>query len=496
MIDKSRLRALKNVAGAWLGLGTSVLVGFFLTPFVLHHVGDTSFGIWILLTAFTGYYGLLDLGLRTATIRYVARSDATNDTAELNRIVSTSFFFYICLSLVMMLVTAVVYLLFERLFHVGPEWQRTGRLLLLVVGFGTAVTTPFTFFSSVLEGLQRFSAVGWVQTASALIRAALLVVLLNDGYQILGVGVITVIMNFLSAIVLTSITFRAAPSLRIRWSSAGMDTFRTLRTYGVMGFWISIAQSLRFQLSSIVIGRMISAEAITFFSNGSRLSVYSIDIVQMMAQIFVPMASAADAVKKDDWQRRLFVISNRYSAFLALPLGIMFIVMGQTILRAWVGEKYVAEGYSVLVILTVPMTIHLMQAGSPKLLLGMAQHKTLAIALMIESIANLGLGILLVPRIGVIGVAWGIAIPLAASNIFFLPFHMCSLLKVPMKDFLIEAYLYPVLTAFPLAASLWAADRWIHATHFIGVVETLALGGVVYLAELALYYQFVERRGR
>ena len=104
MIETKRLQALKNVAGAWLGLGTSVLVGFFLTPFVLHHVGDASNGIWILLTAFTGYYGLLDFGLRSATIRYVARSDAKNDQAELNRIVNTSFFFYAFLSFIMMLV--------------------------------------------------------------------------------------------------------------------------------------------------------------------------------------------------------------------------------------------------------------------------------------------------------------------------------------------------------------------------------------------------------
>ena len=495
MIDK-RLRALKNVAGAWLGLGTSVLVGFFLTPFVLRHVGDASNGIWILLTAFTGYYGLLDFGLRSATIRYVARSDAKNDQAELNRIVNTSFFFYAFLSFIMMLVTGVVYLLFEHLFHVGPEWQETGRVLLLVVGFGTAITTPFSFFSSVLEGLQRFSVVGWVQMANALIRACLLVFFLTRGYQILGVGVITVCMNLLSALVLTAIAFRAAPALRIQWSNASWDTFHTLRSYGVMGFWISIAQSLRFQLSAVVIGRMLSAEAITFFSNGSRLSVYSIDIVQMMAQIFVPMASAADATGEHDRQRRLFIMGNRYSAFLALPLGCIFLVIGQTIIRAWVGEKYVSAGYSVLTILTIPMTIHLMQAGSPKVLMGMAQLKTLATALMIESIANLGLSITLVPYIGMVGVAWGIAIPLAISNIFFMPLYMCSLLKVRLGEFLLESYRYPVLAAIPFAATLWVADRWVQATRFIGVLEILVIGGVVYLTALGLYYQFVERRGR
>jgi O-antigen/teichoic acid export membrane protein len=269
----NRLRALKNVAAGWLGLGASFLAGFFLTPIVLHHVGDTSFGIWILLTTFTGYYGLLDLGLRAATIRFVARAAALNDAEELNSVVSTSFFFYAVLSLAMMLVTAVVLVFFDRLFRVGPEWQRTGRLLLVIAGFGTAVTTPLSFFTSVLEGLQKFSVTGFTQTLNILIRAALVVIALEHGYKILGVGLITIGMNFVSAAFLTLIAFRVWPSLRIRRRYASWREFRTLTNYGLQGLWISIAQSIRFQFDSIVIGSMISAEAITFFSVGARLSV-------------------------------------------------------------------------------------------------------------------------------------------------------------------------------------------------------------------------------
>jgi O-antigen/teichoic acid export membrane protein len=494
MSQSNRLRALKNVLGSWLGLGTSVIAGFALTPYVLHHVGDSAYGVWILLTAFTGYYGLLDLGLRSATVRYVARHVAVNETDELNRVVSTSFVFYTALGLTMMVVTGIVVLLFDRLFKVGPEWQATGRALLLVVGFGTALNMPFTLFSGVLEGLQRFSLVGWMQTVSVIIRAGLLIFFLERGYTILTVGVITMIMNILSALVLTLCAFRLAPSLRIRFRDASLATLKTLGGYGLVIFWISIAQSLRFQFDAVVIGWMISAEAITYFSFGSRLSVYSLDVVQMMAQIFTPMASAADATGEHDRQKRIFLMGNRYSAFVALPLGAMFLLAGGTIIRVWVGAKYEAVGYTVLAILTVPTTIYLMQAGSPKVLFGMAKHKTLAVVLMVEAIANLILSIALAPRFGLLGVAWGTAIPLAVTNIFFLPLHLCHLLDVRLRDFLWESYLYPVLAVIPAAATLWVADRRIHAVNWFGLIGTLALGGLAYAATLGLYLYFVEGR--
>lgn len=494
MSQSNRLRALQNVLGSWLGLGTTVVAGFALTPYVLHHVGDSAYGVWVLLTAFTGYYGLLDLGLRSATIRYVARHVAVNETDELNSVVSTSFFFYTALGVTMMLVTCVVALLFDRLFKVGPEWQATGRVLLLVVGFGTAVNMPFTLFSGVLEGLQRFSLVGWVQTVSVIVRAALLVFFLERGYLILTVGVVTMIMNILSALVLMVLAFRQAPSLRIRLRDASFATLRTLGGYGLAIFWISIAQSLRFQFDAMVIGWMISAEAITYFSFGSRLSVYSLDVVQMMVQILTPMASAADATGENDRQKRIFLMGNRYSAFVALPLGVMFLVAGGTIIRVWVGAAYEQVGYAVLAILTVPTTLYLMQAGSPKVLFGMARHKTLAVVLMVEAIANLVLSIALAPHHGLLGVAWGTAIPLALTNLFFLPVHLCRLLQVRIRDFLMESYFYPVLAVIPAGAALWAANRWIHATNWFGLIGTLLIGGLAYAPALLLYLFFVENK--
>jgi O-antigen/teichoic acid export membrane protein len=62
----------KNVGSSWFSLGVSILVGVFLSPFILHRLGDTAFGIWVLIFSVTGYYGLFDLGIRSSVIRYVS----------------------------------------------------------------------------------------------------------------------------------------------------------------------------------------------------------------------------------------------------------------------------------------------------------------------------------------------------------------------------------------------------------------------------------------
>ncbi len=149
-------RLFKNIFGSWLGLGATVIVGFFLTPFVLHYLGDVGFGLWILTTTVTGYYGLMDLGLRSAIVRYVSKDVASGDWEGVSRTASTTFFSYSIIGLLIALITLLVVWKFDILFHVAPQWSRSGKLLLLVMGIGSAVTVPVALFGGILEGIQKF----------------------------------------------------------------------------------------------------------------------------------------------------------------------------------------------------------------------------------------------------------------------------------------------------------------------------------------------------
>ena len=73
---------LRNILSNWAGFLVEACVAFYLSPFVIHTLGDTSYGIWILLTSLTGYFGLLNLGLRPAINKYVAEFAGSRAEAD------------------------------------------------------------------------------------------------------------------------------------------------------------------------------------------------------------------------------------------------------------------------------------------------------------------------------------------------------------------------------------------------------------------------------
>src|SRR5438552_12736758 len=66
-----------------------VVLAFFMTPFVLRSLGDGRYGVWAVMTGLTGYYGLLDLGLRGGMTQHLARSLGLRDFDRFNRDAST-----------------------------------------------------------------------------------------------------------------------------------------------------------------------------------------------------------------------------------------------------------------------------------------------------------------------------------------------------------------------------------------------------------------------
>jgi O-antigen/teichoic acid export membrane protein len=207
---------------------------------------------------------------------------------------------------------------------------------------------------------------------------------------------------------------------------------------------------------------------------------YAREVVTSLAQIFVPMSSQSDAVGDRNRLRKIFVAGNRACAFTILPICAILVILGKSVIEVWVGSRYVAQSYPVLVIMILPFTLMLIQGASGRILFGMSKHGTLAIVALVEGIANLILSILLVRPYGIVGDALGTAIPMTCTYVLFLPQHLCKRLGIPLGTFVRQAFGLPVLFCAPLVAVLLLMRRWFVAHNYRQLAVQLLAGGLVY----------------
>src|SRR5580658_5259158 len=493
-INKRQL--VTNVGSSWFSLGFDVLVGLFLSPFLLHWLGDTAFGIWVLIFSITGYYGLFDLGIRSSVVRYVSKFTATDDVEDLAKLVNTSLFTYGCIAILSLLITVVLSLCVGTIFpRIPPDLHTTARWLILIVGTSVALGFPLGVVGGYLDGLQRFYVSNWANIFGDITRFVGVVWAVRRGAGLLPIALITVACPQIFSAARAIIAYRIRP-VPFGFKYVNGATFRTIRNYSGVTLIIMLATQLKFKTDNVVIGTMISAAAVTYFTIGSRIVSYAQQMVMALAQNFLPLASQSEATGNIDRLRKVFLAGNRFCAFTAFPITVTLLLLGKSVIEVWVGKRYVATSFPVLVILILPATLMWAQAASGRVLFGISKHRTWAFVTLGEGIVNLLLSIVLVhvllPTHGVIGGiegdAFGTAIPLACTMTMFMPWHLCRLLGIRMRTYLREAFVWPVLISIPLVGTLLLLRRWHRPHNYIQLLTQLLIAGAVYgLGLLWLY---------
>jgi len=446
---------LRNICSNWASYAVTAIVGFLLSPFIVHALGTTGYGLWTLVLSLTGYFGLLDLGIRSSVGRFVARYVALKDEEKTNRVVSTAFCILLSGGLLALLTTAVVAKFFFHFLHVDAQFQSTGKIALLITGATIAFALPLGVFSSILVALERFDILSGVTIIGEVIRAVLVVIFLKLGFGLLAIALIALFISSAEYLAMAAFATKQYRPLRIRLKLVDRDTFRELLGFGIYRFIWIVANQLIFYSDSVVIGIFLSTGAITYYAIAGSLINYGRNIASLVTDTFYPAATRLDAKQDLPGLRDLLVLGTRISLLVSLPLCLGFVFLGKQFITLWMGSEYSISAIY-LIVLTIPQFTGMSQYMSALVLAGMAKHKVLAYLVLAEGAANLVLSIVLIRKMGLIGVAWGTVIPDVICTALVIPWYTLRKLKFNAREYMIRAFLRPVISVLPAAGLAYA----------------------------------------
>jgi O-antigen/teichoic acid export membrane protein len=441
----------RNVFSNWVSYLVTASVGFVLAPFILHHLGNTGYGLWTLVLSLTGYFGLLDLGIRSSVGRFVARYLTLHEDENVNRTVSSAFAILTAGGALALLATAVVVRFFFGSFHVEPQYEISGKLALWITGVNMAAVLPLSVFSSVLIAMERYDVLAGVTLTGELIRAALVVACLKHGYGLIGLALIVLFMTAVQYSALAVLVKWLHRPLRLRPRYVDRKTIRGLFGFAIYRFVWIVSNQVIFYSDSIVIGVFLGAAAITPYAIAGALINYGRSVVSLVTDTLFPTVIRLDARQDLAGLQRLLILGTRMALLVILPICTGFLFLGKQFITLWMGKEY-ASSALFLTVLTLAQFGSMSQYVSVNVLSGMAKHRVLAYLVFGEGIANLVLSIILVRKIGLVGVAWGTVIPNVISTVLIVPLYTLRVLNLDWREYLSGAFLRPVACALPLAA--------------------------------------------
>lgn len=407
----------QNVSVNYLVTSTELLIGIFMLPFNVSHLGQSAYGLWVLVASVTVYFSMLDLGYGVAQVRFAAKYRAQGDAGALNQIASTMFFMFSGVGLVAFAVAILISLNLDKLFPLSADQVRTGQIVLLFISAYVALGFPFSVFGGIVNGFQRQYLNGVVAFVTAITVAVVNVIVLLSGYGLAELVAATTGVRILSYLAYAANAYRVFPALRIRPQFFKRERLREVTGFSVFILIIDLANKLNYSTDAIVVGVFLGTSAVAIWAVAQRVIEIVQRITDQLNAVLFPVVVDSSTVQRTDRLQKILVQGTRLSLGMVVPLATVLGLTARPLVMVWVGPQF-AESVNVIYILSVVVALRVGNATSAVILKGSDLHKFLAFSNLSMALGNLILSVLLVRVYGLIGVAIGTLIPMVVMAMF------------------------------------------------------------------------------
>ena len=451
-----------NVIWNWSGMGINMLAGFIVTPYLVARLGDGGYGLWIVIASMTGYFSLLDLGVRSSVGRYVAYHRARGEQDGVNAMLSTSIAILLGVGLLVVAATVAALPLFPHLFTIPPQQLTSAKWAIVIVGLNLAITFPLSVFDGTLWGFERFDLMNAIEIPTAIIRAGLTFMLIHEPNDISTLAWLTFATTAANETIKMIVCFRVNPGLSVERRFVQKAAAVKLYGYGIWQFLLSISRQINGAIGPQVIGALLGLAAVTPFSIASRLISYASSFMVAATGVFTPVATAICARQDDARQRQLFLIGGQWCAVMATYFAMLMLLLGAPFLKLWMGDHLAARTPLLLTILTLGEWLPMSQWLTGSIILAMAKHKLSAIANLLEGVLAVAGMLMVMERFELVGVCIAFAVAALLCRGIFQLVYGCSLVRIPVRHYVFVAILKPLGAAL-LPTAILTAALWAHS---------------------------------
>lgn len=470
-----RNRLLRGAVSNCIGKIATVGVWFFLTPFVLSRLGVDAYALWVIVSAFFSYGMLLELGIGGAVIKYVAEHVARGDRSRAHSVIASATWLYLGLGSLAVAVGAIAAPAVPALMNLDPSASR----LILLTGLNVGIAICIVPASAVLRGLHRYDVNNAVVAGNALLEGAAVLAVLYAGWGVAGMLVAVIGVNLVTGLAAFALVAAIAPDLRVGLHGASVASFRQIARFSTSLFAIQAGTRMQNRAAEFVITAFQTLSSVTPYALARKLAELSESLAIQVVAVILPVASELDAGYDQAALRKVYLTTTRVVLATVVPLAVVLGLTGSGILRLWVGPAYAEHG-PLVALLAAAAVLTTSQRPASEILQGIGQHRIVAIATMGGGLATIALSMLLVPSLGLLGVAVGALVPSTVAALgVVIPFTHRQL-RISWRTSLRDIWAPALVPAAPAALVLWSLQRNVEAPAAAALLVWVACTMVVY----------------
>jgi len=489
----------RNVISNASGFLISAAIAFVMAPFLIRTLGHARYGAWAVIGELTGYYGLLDLGMRGAVTILGARYLAQARNDRVRELMSSAFWFLGAIAAAGFAGTLVLVLGVWPLPQSASISPQEFVPALIVMAFLVAAGLPLDIFAGILNSARRVDIPSAIELVGRVASALGIWLVVLAGGGLVAMSGVLMLVKLGVWFACGYMALRLVEGISLRPACASKERLRELASFGSKTAVINCARLVTDRTDLIIIGLLFGVRWVVFYSIARLLIEYTISMIGSLTLAFTAHFAHLHAGAQQEELCRLLSAGTRICACLSLVAVALLLSFGRAFIGLWVGAEFITGPWTmrtdvVLALLLIGFTPRLAQSLAWQVILASQRVGGLTVAIAAESIAKLGLLLVIRSAYGLAGIAFTSVIPMLVTALIIIPRQVLRVSGLTPVQYL-RCFERPaivgvlVLTIGILVTLVWPPTSWA-----VLVVDASLTGMVATVGVLTLGLTGDERR--
>jgi O-antigen/teichoic acid export membrane protein len=445
-------RWLLNSGMNVLAGASAALVNFGLPPILARFLPESQYALWNLILPVVAYLGLFGSGVHLATAKFLSEKEGPDSLWERQRTVSAGF----CLALLGAALALGCVFLISRFYptlypRIAPDLSSAFSLSILCIGGSAALQILALLPLGVFTGHQQNASYVGPQVLSRAATLAIVAWGASLHWSLPSLALAYALAGFLLVPLAYTVLLRThgayAPALR---QLPDWGHLRQLLAYcGHFSLW-SIGALLIHSLDTVLVGRF-ELSAVNPYALALALTPVLSGLLNALASPLLPGVSALYQSPSDHPAlARLLLRTTFWASVIGQSLLLAYLLLGKPFFQFY-AAGYAQAAHPFFCVLLLAFAIRHVALPYSIFLLGCSLHAKALPSIFLEGALNLGFSLLLAPRFGALGVAYGTLLGTIAGQLA-LGLHCLPQtrpLAPNIRALLIQAFLRPFLWLSP-----------------------------------------------
>jgi O-antigen/teichoic acid export membrane protein len=343
-----------------------------------------------------------DWGTNPAIIKYTAQYRAENKPGHVQSILTSGVVFNTILGGALTLLIFLLSGFLATTVFLRPHIEPLIQVASLTV-FAAALSTVAQSAFIGHERMELYSATITVQATVKTILAPALVIMGYGPFGAILGTTIAFLVSGLTSITLTYLTIYRIPSISTNPLTKTTQTLKTMLKYGLPLSAATILSGFLLQFYRFLIAIYCADAAIGNYQVAVNFSVLITFFATPISTVLFPTFSKLDLHKETETLRNVFQFSVKYAAFLVAPAAAALIALSEPAITTPFGQQYTEAPLYLTLVVVIYLYSAFGRVSLTALLNGLGKpHITLRLTL-IGFATGLPLSLLLIPRLGILG---------------------------------------------------------------------------------------------